>query len=95
MKLWAEMLAKEVHDFLDNPPSVAMFSRKKTSKATHGSDVNHIVSIIEKLCSALTPSQTTGSPTPATSTPTLSPIKMAGLRSTYIEQLTELKQLQK
>ena len=90
-KLWAEMLAKEAHDSLDNPVSVTMFSREKTSKATRGSDVNH--SIIEKLCSALTPSLTTGSPTPATSTPTLSPIKWTGLRITYIKQLTELKQL--
>ena len=51
--------------------------------------------LIEKLCSALTPSQKTESPTPATSTSTLSPIKRAGLRSTYIKKMTELKQLHK
>ena len=29
-KLLTEMLAREAHDSLDNPPSVAMFSREKS-----------------------------------------------------------------
>lgn len=50
-KLWAEMVAKGVHESLDTPPSVAMFNREKTPRATRGSDV--MVSIIDKLTTAL------------------------------------------
>ena len=44
------------------------------------------------LCSALTPNQETGTNS-APLTPTLSPVRKAELRSTYIKQLSELKQL--
>jgi hypothetical protein len=49
-----------------------------------------MVSVIDKLCSALTPNREKEK---AASTLTLSPMKRAELRSTYIKQLGELKSL--
>ena len=47
----------------------------------------HVVSVFDKLCSALTPNQETGTNS-APLTPTLSPVRKAELK-----QLSELKQL--
>jgi len=57
------------------------------------SDLMHVVSVFDKLCSALTPNQESGTSNSAPLTPTLSPVRKAELRSTYIKQLSELKQL--
>ena len=55
-RLWAEMFAKKAHMSLDQPPAVAMFNREARQKGSSGqSDV--IVSVIDKLCSALSPKQ--------------------------------------
>lgn len=87
-KLWAEMYAKGGHTSLETPPAVAMFNRdKQSTKGSHGhNDV--VVSVIDKLCAALTPKQEKGKPSS-----TLSPMRKAELRSTYIKQLGELKLL--
>lgn len=82
-KLWAEMYAKQAHTSLDQPPAVAMFNREKP-KGSHGQN-DVMVSVIDKLCTALTPTPDKGK--------ALSPIKTAELRSTYLRQLSELKTL--
>lgn len=84
-KLWAEMYANGGHVSLEEPPAVAMFNREKHSKSSHGnSDV--MVTVIDRLCTALTPKD-------QGKTQTLSPMRKAELRSTYIKQLGELKLL--
>ena len=81
-KLWAEMYTNGNHNSLDEPPAVAMFNRE--AKRSHGqSDL--IVSVVDKLCTALTPNEKEKYSS--------SPVKKAELRSTYIRQLNELKML--
>ena len=61
------MYAKGGHTSLEEPPAVAMFGRDKHSKGSHGnSDV--MVTVIDRLCTALTPKQDKGKPS------TLSPM---------------------
>ena len=50
-----------------------------------------MVTVTDKLCSALTPKQIENDKKAITST--LSPMKKAELRSTYMKQLSELRQL--
>lgn len=87
-KLWAEMYANGSHNSLEKPPSAAMFNREvKQSRSSHGqSDL--MVSVIEKLCTALTPKQEKGGVSVSSS-----PVKRAELRTTYIKQLNEIKML--
>ena len=47
------MYAVRAHDSLDNPPAAAMFNRDAKRKS-HGND-ELMVSVINKLCNALTP----------------------------------------
>ena len=89
-KLWAEMYAKGCHTSLEQPPSAAMFNRetRPSKNLSHGqSDL--VVSVIDKLCNALTPKQEKGKVVSLT----LSPMRRAELRGTYIKQLGELRQL--
>ena len=89
-KLWAEMMANGSHDSLHEPPAVAMFNRE--IKQSKGSNVQTdlMVTVIDKLCTALTPKPEKGKGSLSSS-----PMKRAELRSTYIKQLNELKMLYK
>ena len=90
-KLWAEMYAKGAHNSLEEPPHAAMFQHEtKQSKSSHD-HAAVMVTVIDKLCSALTPKQIGNDKRAITST--LSPMKKAELRSTYMKQLSELRQL--
>ena len=82
-KLWAEMYANGNHGSLDEPPAVAMFNRETKRSHAHG-QADVMVSVIDKLCTALTPE---------TKEKHSSPMKKAELRSTYIKQLSEFKML--
>ena len=87
-KLWAEMYAKGGHNSLDDPPHASMFSRE--TKPQNRSAHDHaavMVSVIDKLCSAI------ATKAPKQMGSTLSPMKRAELRSTYMKQLSELRQL--
>ena len=72
------MYARQVHDSLDQPPAVAMFSRETKQKSSHGqSEV--IISVVDKIMQCFN-----------SQGQTLSPIRKAELRSTYIKQLKNL-----
>ena len=87
-KLWAEMYAVEAHDSLDKPPAAAMFNRDTRHKS-RGTD-EFMVSVISKLCNALTPNQENAMGDMSTGS---SMLRKAELRSMYIKQLGELKEL--
>lgn len=85
-KLWAEMLASGVHDNKDGPPAASMFTRGTKQQRQSESNDAVIMSVVNSLCQAVTSKQgpvATGA----------SPAKRAQLRSTYIQQLSELRQL--
>ena len=85
-KLWAEMYAKGGHNSLDDPPHASMFNRETKPQTRSAHDQQAVmVSVIDKLCSAISAPKQIGS--------TLSPMKKAELRSTYMKQLSELRQL--
>ena len=89
-KLWAEMLASGVHNDTENPPAASMFSRNtKTKPVSESSNiVSSMVSVVNTLCDAVT------SKPPATVRSTNdSPMKRAELRTTYIKQLSDLRDL--
>ena len=97
IKLWAEMLATGVHNDLDNPPTASMFGRDKHAKRHSESSANDTVvsqmmTMMNTLCQALTPKQVE-TEKKTTFSVSLSPMKRAELRSTYLEQLSELHQL--
>ena len=80
------MLASGVHDNKDEPPAASMFTRGTKQQKQSESNDDVIVSVINSLCQAVTNKQgqvSTGA----------SPAKRAQLRSTYIQQLSELHQL--
>ena len=80
-KLWAEMYAKGGHNSLDDPPHAAMFNREtKPQSRTAHDHAAVMVSVIDKLCSAITPKQAGHE-----KRTTLSPMKKAELRSTYMK----------
>jgi hypothetical protein len=85
-KLWAEMYFKSAHTSLEEPPAAAMFNRDVRSGKLGQSDL--VVSVIDKLCEALTPQQARGG-----CSSILSPFKKVELRSAYIKQLGDLKNL--
>lgn len=94
-KFWAEMLAHDQHQSLEEPPGHAMFRREsKGGKKGQGSPADDTViggmlSVMNTLCSAITPNQSRQEVRRAI----LSPMKRAELRSTYIKQLSELRSL--
>lgn len=55
-KLWAEMYASGCHVSLEDPPAASMFNREKQSRGSHGHN-DLMVSVIDKLCGALTPNR--------------------------------------
>ena len=88
LKLWAEMYANGSHNSLDEPPAAAMFNREnKQSRSSHGQH-EVMVSVIERLCTALTPQQEKGKGSISTS-----PLKRVELRSAYIKQLNEIMKM--
>ena len=94
-KIWAESLASGQYLDLETPPGYAMFNResdKKTSKESNVESVmNGMLCIMNTLCQAITP--TSSPPASKRSGSTLSPMKKAELRRTYLKQLSELHQL--
>jgi hypothetical protein len=90
-KLWAEMYTSGCHCSLEDPPAASMFNREKQTRGSHvHTQTDLIVSVIDRLCSTLTPNR---GKEKAASTLALSPMKRAELRSTNIKQLGELKSL--
>ena len=94
-KLWAEMYVGKTHPSLEEPPAAAMFKRD-TKQLKKPSDLNTtavdgMLSVMDTLCQALaTANKQTEKPTPS---PTFTPMKRAQLRSTYLKQLSELRDL--
>lgn len=93
-KFWAEMLAHDQHQSFEDPPGHAMF-RRETKGSRKGQDtpddgvISGMLSIMNSLCSAITPTQSMHE----AKRTTWSPMKKAELRSTYIKQLSELRSL--
>ena len=91
LKLWAEMLAAETHNDLNEPPTASMFSRSKPkvtkseTSASGDSVVSGMMTVVNTLCQSVLSNQ---------KKPVLSPVKKAELRSTYMQQLTGLHKLQ-
>ena len=94
-KFWAEMLAHDQHQSFEDPPGHAMFRReskgaKKGQDGTADGDViTGMLSIMNTLCTAITPAQSKQEVIRTT----WSPMKKAELRSTYNKQLSELRSL--
>ena len=87
-KMWAEMLASGVHNDMEEPPADSMFTRgTKHQKQPENRDavVSGMMSVVNTLCQAVTSKQSV--------TASASPVKRAELRSKYIQQLGELRQL--
>ena len=93
IKIWAEALASGQYSDLDTPPGYAMFGREKDKKTSKDGNVEVVMSgmmnMMNTLCQALTPKVTPPERRPVG----LSPMKKAELRSTYLKQLSELRQL--
>jgi len=94
-KLWAEMLVSGVHSSTDDPPAASMFMHEAKHPKRNESTVNETVidgmmSVMNTICQALTPKHG-GEKRPSVSTG-LSPMKR-DLRSTYLKQLGEIRQL--
>ena len=90
IKIWAESLASGQYSDLDTPPGYAMFNREKVSKDGNVEVVmSGMVNMMNSLCQALTPKVTPSERKQVG----LSPMKKAELRSTYLKQLSELRQL--
>ena len=102
-KLWTEMLTSGVHTDLDVPPAASMFGREtKKAKAPQkdSSDLSaavvDMVSVVSTLSQALSTSAQAQLNRPHTSSShpvSWSPMKRAELRSMYLKQMTELRQL--
>ena len=92
-KLWAEMLTSGVHTDLDEPPAASMFSRTKRQKGTQSESntndavVSGMMSVMNTLCQAVTSGN---DKLPKSHAP---PMKRAELRTVYIKQLSDLRQL--
>lgn len=85
------MYVKGTHNCLEEPPHAAMFRRQNKDKKSGNTEQSSIMfSVVDKLCIALTSKPAT----PVEKRSTFSPMKRAELRSTYIKQLGDLKQLQ-
>ena len=96
IKIWAEALASGQYTDLDTPPGYAMFGREnRDKKVSKDGNVEVVMSgmmnMMNTLCQALTPTpKVTSSERKQVG---LSPMKRAELRSTYLKQLSELRQL--
>lgn len=98
-KLWAEMLSTGVHTDLEEPPAAAMFSREnKRSKPSsiheNTAVMEGMVTVIDSLCHALTPTRSTcNDATSGDETIPVTLVEKAELRCTYMRQLNELRVL--
>ena len=101
-KLWAEMLTAGVHDDINTPPAASMFSREnKRTQPKHtsndvsslGEAVSGMVGILTQALSPNLPPANRADKSGQTSNSTLSPMKSAELRSIYLKQMSELRQL--
>ena len=83
------LLYSGIHNDMDAPPAASMFTRgTKQQRQQENRDpvVSGMLSVVNTLCQAVTSKQVAG-------TANASPVKKAELRSTYIQQLSELRQL--
>ena len=88
--LWAEMCAAKTHSSLEEPPQAAMFKRENKYPKPHSdsSVMDGMFTVINTLCQAITTKADPEKPQAI-----LSPMKKAQLRSTYLKQLGELREL--
>ena len=89
------MYVGKTHLSLEEPPAAAMFKRDtkqpKKPPDLNTTAVDGMLSVMDTLCQALaTANKQTEKPTPSL---TFSPMKRAQLRSTYLKQLSELRDL--
>ena len=97
-KVWAEMYVSKTYLSLKEPPSAAMFKcdtkQPKKSPDLSSTVVDRMFTVMNTLCQALTPAnKQTGKQCAPSPTPTFSPMKQAQLCSTYLKQLSELRDL--
>ncbi len=100
-KLWAEMLAAGVHVDLNTPPAASMFGREKRIPARNTSnDVSTMgdamAGMVSILSQALSPNLRGSAPDNGSGralSSTLSLMNSAELRSIYLKQMGELRQL--
>ena len=101
-KLWAEMLTSGVHTDLDVPPAASMFgceTKKAKAPQKDSSDLSAavvMVSVVSTLSQALSTSAQAQLNRPHTSSShpvSWSSMKRAELRSMYLKQMTDLRQL--
>ena len=90
--LWAEMIDVGTHSSVDEPPTVPMFTGKAKSKVKCDSDMGAVFTEMAKsVISVLQPKSASTPPSsPRESTSTISPGKIAELRSKYLQQMKEL-----
>ena len=96
LKLWAEMLAVGTHSDFDEPPSASMFAKPHPkAKAIQNENSDKVVSgmmtVVNTLCQSVLSNQSNQHTIEKKSD--LSLVKRAELRSMYMQQLTELRQL--
>ena len=97
-KLWAEMYVGKIHLSLGEPPAAAMFKRDakqpKKPPDLNTTVVDGVLTVVNTLCQALAPTnRLTEKQCAPASSPTFSPMKRAQLCSTYLKQLSELRDL--
>lgn len=100
-KLWAEMIASGVYTDSDEPPAASMFSRntkrqkgiqpESSSSNTIDAVVSGMMSVMNTLCQAVTSKPVHNDKLPKSAI--ASPMKKAELRSMYMKQLSDLRQL--
>ena len=94
----SEMYVSKTYLSLEEPPSAAMFKhytkQPKKSPDLSSTVVDGMVTVMNTLCQALTQAnkQTEKQSAPSP-TPTFSPMKQVQLCSTYLKQLSELRDL--
>ena len=82
-RLWAESIDVNQHDSMENPPLRSMFKKQASSVPCGGRvSATAIASIVKDVLEAQ-----------ASHTHTLTPIREAGLKSNYIQQIKDLYQL--
>ena len=95
IKIWAEALASNQHTDMECPPAYAMFGRErkctKDSGSVNETVMNGMLNVVNTLCQAI--QSPLNSREISRKQATLSPVKKAELRGTYLKQLSELHQL--
>ena len=91
--LWAEMIAVGTHKGLDNPPQVPMFIGKERKQKSDNEMSRTFTQLAKSVVAVLSPQAATGSAASTQSAGSISPNKVADLRSKYIAQMRELHSL--